>query len=57
MEVDRFYLPHGLGCACWECIGKLQAWIIDARTTDFSEQGDETECLTKRPIAGQSDSF
>ncbi len=23
--------PHGKWCACWRCIGRLQAWVINTR--------------------------
>ena len=41
---DLVMVGHGKGCACWQCIGRLQAWIVRTRrAADDSDHNTGTE--------------
>lgn len=45
-EVRRSDVHHK-GCACWQCIGRLQAWVL--RTQKVSEGDDAVVAALSLP--------
>lgn len=43
-EWDEIHRKHHKGCGCWQCIGLLQAWVVESRLAERpAEQGDGSD--------------